>query len=42
MKFLIYRYNPETDAEPRMQEHMLAEMRFPPHREHRFRGDREQ
>ena len=27
MKFLIYRYNPETDAAPRMQEHVLAEIR---------------
>ena len=27
MKFLIYRYNPETDAQPRMQEHVLAEIR---------------
>ena len=27
MKFLIYRYNTETDAAPRMQEHVLAEIR---------------
>ena len=25
MKFLIYRYNPETDSEPRMQEYELAD-----------------
>ncbi len=27
MKFQIYRYNPETDAAPRMQEYVLAEVR---------------
>ena len=28
MRFIIYRYNPETDAQPRMQEHGLAEIRL--------------